>query len=128
MAGWHIEGQYMETCNCSFVCPCIGSNLAATPTEGDCKATDTIYITGVCKAEILASVSNATGYPNDNITNKISLELQQQIPLPIDFNYNLTLNINQDAIYITDNTTYSYANGKLVIVAEYIPLSFTKIL
>jgi hypothetical protein len=38
MAGWHIEGQYMETCNCSFVCPCIGSNLTATPTEGDCKA------------------------------------------------------------------------------------------
>ncbi len=90
-------------------------------TEGDCKATDTIYITGVCKAEILASVSNATGYPNDNITNKISLELQQQIPLPIDFNYNLTLNINQDAIYITDNTTYSYANGRLVIdIADYL--------
>lgn len=38
MANWQIEGQYMETCNCSFVCPCIGSNLADTPTEGDCKA------------------------------------------------------------------------------------------
>jgi hypothetical protein len=38
MAGWHIEGQYMETCNCDFLCPCIGSNLAAVPTEGDCKA------------------------------------------------------------------------------------------
>ena len=38
MAGWRIEGQYMETCNCSFICPCIGSNLTATPTEGDCKA------------------------------------------------------------------------------------------
>lgn len=37
MAGWSIEGQYMETCNCSFICPCIGSNLAARPTEGDCK-------------------------------------------------------------------------------------------
>ncbi len=35
---WHIEGQYMETCNCDFLCPCIGSNLAAKPTEGDCKA------------------------------------------------------------------------------------------
>lgn len=44
MAGWHIEGQYMETCNCSFVCPCIGSNLAATPTEGDCKAAITMRI------------------------------------------------------------------------------------
>ncbi len=38
MADWHIEGRYMETCNCDFICPCIGSNLAALPTEGDCKA------------------------------------------------------------------------------------------
>jgi hypothetical protein len=38
MANWNIEGQYMETCNCSFICPCIGSNLTAQPTEGDCKA------------------------------------------------------------------------------------------
>jgi hypothetical protein len=38
MAQWKIEGQYMETCNCSFLCPCITSNLQATPTEGDCKA------------------------------------------------------------------------------------------
>lgn len=38
MADWHIKGQYMETCNCAFICPCIGSNLTAVPTEGDCKA------------------------------------------------------------------------------------------
>lgn len=38
MAAWTIEGQYMETCNCAFLCPCITSNLTATPTEGDCKA------------------------------------------------------------------------------------------
>lgn len=38
MTNWHIEGQYMETCNCAYICPCIGSNLAALPTEGDCKA------------------------------------------------------------------------------------------
>ncbi|MGA8049345.1 MAG: DUF1326 domain-containing protein [Burkholderiales bacterium] len=37
MAGWRIEGQYMETCNCDYLCPCISSNLAARPTEGDCK-------------------------------------------------------------------------------------------
>lgn len=35
---WRIEGEYMETCNCTYVCPCIGSNLTATPTEGACKA------------------------------------------------------------------------------------------
>ncbi len=38
MAAWQISGEYMETCNCTFLCPCITSNLAATPTEGDCKA------------------------------------------------------------------------------------------
>ncbi|HSE47945.1 MAG TPA: DUF1326 domain-containing protein [Terriglobales bacterium] len=38
MAGWRIEGQYMESCNCTYLCPCIGSNLTARPSEGDCKA------------------------------------------------------------------------------------------
>ena len=38
MANWSIQGEYMESCNCAFICPCIGSNLAARPTEGDCKA------------------------------------------------------------------------------------------
>jgi len=37
-ASWQIAGQYMETCNCAYLCPCITSNLADTPTEGDCKA------------------------------------------------------------------------------------------
>jgi hypothetical protein len=38
MSSWQISGQYMETCNCALLCPCITSNLAARPTEGDCKA------------------------------------------------------------------------------------------
>lgn len=38
MASWQIEGQYMETCNCTYLCPCGPSNLSAPPTEGDCKA------------------------------------------------------------------------------------------
>jgi hypothetical protein len=38
MSTWNINGQYMETCNCAFLCPCITSNLTAQPTEGDCKA------------------------------------------------------------------------------------------
>ncbi|WP_227820415.1 DUF1326 domain-containing protein [Ramlibacter tataouinensis] len=28
----------METCNCTLLCPCIFTNLAGRPTEGDCKA------------------------------------------------------------------------------------------
>ena len=44
MATWQISGEYMETCNCTMLCPCITSNLAATPTEGDCKAAVTLRI------------------------------------------------------------------------------------
>lgn len=35
---WNVSGQYMETCSCTLLCPCIWSNLAARPTEGDCYA------------------------------------------------------------------------------------------
>lgn len=38
MSSWKISGQYMETCNCTLLCPCITSNLTARPTDGDCKA------------------------------------------------------------------------------------------
>lgn len=34
----------METCNCNFVCPCIVTNLAGQPTEGDCKAAVAMHI------------------------------------------------------------------------------------
>src|SRR5690349_6248041 len=44
MANWHIDGQYFETCNCRFICPCISSNLTASPTESDCKAAITMQI------------------------------------------------------------------------------------
>ncbi len=42
---WALEGEYMETCNCAFLCPCITSNLVDTPTEGDCKAAVAMHIT-----------------------------------------------------------------------------------
>ena len=44
MATWQISGEYMETCNCKLLCPCITSNLAAQPSEGDCKAAVTLRI------------------------------------------------------------------------------------
>ncbi len=33
---WKINGQYYETCNCDFVCPCVPSQLTARPTKGSC--------------------------------------------------------------------------------------------
>ena len=44
MAQWEIAGEYMETCNCNFVCPCITANFGAAPTEGDCKAAIAMHI------------------------------------------------------------------------------------
>jgi hypothetical protein len=35
MSNWTIEGEYMETCNCEYLCPCIFTNMSARPTEGD---------------------------------------------------------------------------------------------
>lgn len=34
---WSVSGQYYETCNCDFVCPCIPGQLAVRPTHGDCQ-------------------------------------------------------------------------------------------
>ena len=33
---WKVNGQYYETCSCSFVCPCIPGQLAVLPTKGSC--------------------------------------------------------------------------------------------
>ncbi len=44
MTSWHIEGRYMETCNCNYLCPCGPSNLTARPTEGECKVAIAMHI------------------------------------------------------------------------------------
>jgi len=33
---WQVSGEYFETCSCDYVCPCILTNMAATPTKGEC--------------------------------------------------------------------------------------------
>lgn len=33
---WKVAGQYYETCNCDFVCPCIPAQLTVKPTKGSC--------------------------------------------------------------------------------------------
>ncbi len=34
--GWRLEGEWFETCNCEYLCPCIITHMQAQPTEGDC--------------------------------------------------------------------------------------------
>jgi len=33
---WEVSGQYYETCNCDFVCPCVPGQLTVRPTQGTC--------------------------------------------------------------------------------------------
>ena len=33
---WQVSGQYYETCNCDFVCPCVPGQMAVRPTKGSC--------------------------------------------------------------------------------------------
>jgi|SRR5688572_229304 len=33
---WQVSGQYYETCNCDFVCPCLPGGLAVSPSKGTC--------------------------------------------------------------------------------------------
>jgi hypothetical protein len=33
---WSISGQYFETCNCDFVCPCITGQMTVRPSKGSC--------------------------------------------------------------------------------------------
>lgn len=42
---WRIEGEYFESCNCDFLCPCISSNLGDEPTTGECKVALAFHIT-----------------------------------------------------------------------------------
>ena len=34
---WNVSGQYYETCNCDFVCPCLPGQMAVRPSKGDCQ-------------------------------------------------------------------------------------------
>lgn len=33
---WQLSGDYFETCSCTYVCPCVPTNLAGQPTKGHC--------------------------------------------------------------------------------------------
>jgi hypothetical protein len=37
-AGWQISGEYMESCNCDYLCPCIYTNPQGEVTHDHCTA------------------------------------------------------------------------------------------
>jgi len=42
---WHVSGEYFESCSCDYVCPCVPSNLTASPTKGHCDVGLVFHIT-----------------------------------------------------------------------------------
>jgi hypothetical protein len=44
MANWHVSGEYFETCNCDYLCPCISTNLAGKATHGYCDVAMVFHI------------------------------------------------------------------------------------
>jgi hypothetical protein len=36
MTDWQVSGEYFETCNCDYVCPCVISNFTMRPTHTHC--------------------------------------------------------------------------------------------
>ncbi len=45
MADWRIEGDWFETCNCDYLCPCIITQMTARPTHGECLTAGVFRIT-----------------------------------------------------------------------------------
>lgn len=41
---WQISGDYFETCNCDYLCPCLTSNIAGQPTQGHCNVAMAYHI------------------------------------------------------------------------------------
>ena len=37
MAKWQVSGEYFETCNCDYLCPCVISNFTQRPTYTHCE-------------------------------------------------------------------------------------------
>ena len=33
---WKVSGEYYETCNCDFICPCVPGQMQVKPTKGSC--------------------------------------------------------------------------------------------
>jgi hypothetical protein len=42
---WEITGEYVESCNCEVLCPCLLSRAQARPTEGHCDVVLAVHVT-----------------------------------------------------------------------------------
>jgi hypothetical protein len=60
MADWKINGEYMESCNCDYLCPCIYTNSQGEATSDNCTALLVFRIdSGSCDGVDLSGLSFA---------------------------------------------------------------------
>lgn len=62
-SSWKISGEYMESCNCDYLCPCIYTNPQGAATNDDCQAmmvfridqgrVDDVDLGGLCFAMVI---------------------------------------------------------------------------
>jgi hypothetical protein len=43
-SNWEVDGEYFESCNCDFACPCTLTGMTAAPTHGFCNVQLTFHI------------------------------------------------------------------------------------
>ena len=41
---WEISGDYVESCSCDYLCPCITSNMTVPPTDNSCRGALVFHI------------------------------------------------------------------------------------
>ena len=70
---WTLRGEYMESCNCDYLCPCIYTNPQGAATNDDCTAvmvfriddgrSGPLRLDGLSFALVIRSASSSTRRP-----------------------------------------------------------------
>ena len=96
---WQVEGDYFETCNCDFLCPCISTNMQAKPTKGDCKVAMVYHV--------------AKGHFGATALDDLSFAVVAQTPGPmIEGNWTVGLIVDERANDAQRDALTAIATGK----------------
>ncbi len=96
---WEIRGDYFETCNCDYLCPCIITHMTARPTSGECKVAIVFRI--------------AEGHYGDVSLDGISFVVAAYTPGPMaDGNWTVGLIIDESASEAQREAVGAIASGR----------------
>jgi hypothetical protein len=81
---WHIQGRYVENCNCDVICPCTWSNLSRPATGDDCRA-------------VLAFNVEQGDVDGDDVSGRTVVLVIKTPKLMVEGNWQAGLLVDQDA-------------------------------